>query len=177
MLERPATGVVVRFLLPHHDGQHAEEVASGAHRHDVEGSRWPARSQADLAGAGAEQVLRQVHTRRHAFDAVPGSTNAETVSGVERGPATREGAHRLQDRWNPGPVQGQPGEPLVNVVRDADLGQLQLQPPLQLAPLQDPGHLAGDGAKEVHVGGAEAALLDALHVDHAHQAGACLDRH
>ena len=78
---------------------------------------------------------------------------------------------------NSGAVERQLGKTLVDVVRELDLRELHLGPPLQLAALEDAGHLTGDRAQEVDVARVELPPLGALHVQHADQPRPRLDGH
>ena len=100
-----------------------------------------------------------------------------TVRRVQRRGSARERSDRFEDRPDARAFQGQLRETLVDVVRHLDLRQLRLQPPLQLAALEDAGDLARDGAEEIDVAGIELAQLGCLRVQHADQARARLDRH
>ena len=176
MFERSPAGIFVGVPVADGDGQHAQQVGARAHRHHVQRTGWTAGLDPDLAGAGGEQGRGQVESGRHPLDALPRTPDPEAPGRVERRPAPGQHAHRIQDGRDPGPVQRQPREALVDVVRNPDLGQLELEPALELAPLEEAGHLPRDRAQEIDVGRGEIALLDALHVEHADQPRAGLDR-
>src|SRR5438093_6122082 len=103
--------------------------------------------------------------------------NAVAVRRVERGATAGKRADDIEDRGDARPIEGQLGEPLVDVVREADLRKLNLGSPLQLAALEDARHLSGDGAEKVDVTRVELAALRALDVEHPDQARTRLDRH
>ena len=94
-----------------------------------------------------------------------------------RGAPSGKRTDDLENRGDARPIERQLGEPLVDVVREADLRQLDLGPPLQLAALEDARHLGRDSAEKVDVTGVELAALRALDVEHPDQARTRLDRH
>ena len=146
VLQGAKTAFVVYGFLIDPDREQSEHLRPCAHRHDVERLRRTARRDPHLAGRRLGQGWRHVDALRHAVRRLPHSSYAVTVHRVKRRACSCERADDLQDRLEPSPIQRQLGEAFVDIVRETDLGQLDLGPPLQLAALEDPGHLSRDGA-------------------------------
>ena len=167
---QPAVRGLIGTGLRNRDHEETEQVGAGADGHDVQLPRRPAGGDADLGRAVlAQQLRRQGQARRKGLALLGTAPDPEPVDRVEAGTALGQGADTVQDGRDPGAIEGELGETLVDLVREADLRQLRLQPALQLHPLQDSGDLPGDRLQEVDVGFDEAALLRALDVEHPDQ--------
>ena len=172
----PAVGPFGVDLRHRHD-QQAEEVGAGPNRDKVQLACRAPGAQPHLGGTVlAEEVGRQVEAAGQRVALLHAGPDPEAVDRVEPRPAAGEAADRFEDGRDPGAVEGQLGEAAVDLVREPDLGQLGLEPALQLHPFEDPGHLAGDRLQEVDVRPDEVAPLGALDVEHADQPVARLDR-
>ena len=114
---------------------------------------------------------------RHSVRRLPHAPHSVSVRGVEGGGTSGQRPHRFEDGPDARPFQRQLCESLVDVVRQLDLRQLSLHPPLQLRALEDACDLAGDRPQEIDVAGNELTALGGLGVEHADKPGARLDRH
>ena len=176
MLERPPAAIGVALMLGHDHREHRQQVDAGPDRHQVARPRRPAGDHAHLAHARAGERGRQRDARGQALSTVSQAPHPEALGRVQPRAAPSQRADGLEDGGNARPLEREAGEPLVDVVRELDLRELGLQAALHLAALEDPGHLAGDGADEGDVVLRELAELDRLHVQDAHQSWSRLDR-
>src|SRR5437762_8422067 len=120
-----------------------------------------------LPGRGADRG--DMDSLRHPVGMLSRAADAIAVARVQRRASAGQRSDDLQDQPDPRPVERELGEPLVDVVRQTDLGELDLSAALQLAPLEDAGHLRSDGAQEVDITRVELTPLRALHVQHPDQ--------
>ncbi len=175
MLQRAEPPLGVHRLVTDADDQQGQRLCARAHRDHVQGSGGPPSCHSKLARRCTQRG--HMDPLRHAIGRFARTAHAVAVRRVERGATAGQGADHLEDGGDAGAVQRQLREALVDVVRQANLRQLDLGPALQLAALQDAGDLGRDRAEEVDVGGAELASLRALHVEDPHEAWSRLDRH
>ena len=175
VLQRPPPAILVEHLVGHGRDQKAQQLGPRPHRRHVELTRGPSAGEPHLTCTRPVESGRDGQPGRQLLTLIADSAHPEAIARVKAGAAARQGRDRFEDGRDAGPVQGEPGEALVDLMRDPDLGELALEPPLQLHPLQDPGDLGRDRAQEVDVR-AVVALLSALHVENADQPGPGLDR-